>query len=156
MTLAGASCPTQYVIRPRTLPKRDLLDLAIDGRKHANKQTSFLERNMTIPDRRASLYQNFFTVRSSDLVGRLLARSRLGVGFVLAFALLVPVLFAQGTGATGSIQGSVTDPTGAVVPNAVIKITSNATGTTQTVSTTSAGTYNSGALIPGQYVIEVT
>src|SRR5215470_7961376 len=75
---------------------------------------------------------------------------------LLLFGLAVSTALAQGTGATGSIQGTITDPSGAVVPNATVKITSVATGRTQTVTTTSGGTYNSGALIPGEYVVEAT
>ena len=75
---------------------------------------------------------------------------------LLVIAMSASIALAQGTGATGSIQGTITDPSGAVVPNATVKITSVATGRTQTVTTTSSGAYNSGALIPGEYVVEAT
>ena len=54
--------------------------------------------------------------------------------FVVVFALLVAMSFgatklaAQTTVSQGSIQGTVTDPTGAVVPDAKITITNKATG----------------------------
>lgn len=57
--------------------------------------------------------------------------------------------------ATGSIQGSVTDPSSAVVTGAKITITNKATGQELTTTTTSSGTYSSGALSPGQYVVRV-
>ncbi|MGZ4856706.1 MAG: carboxypeptidase-like regulatory domain-containing protein, partial [Candidatus Angelobacter sp.] len=60
---------------------------------------------------------------------------------------------AQSTVATGSIQGTVTDPNGAVVPNAAITITNKATGQTSKLTSGSAGTYSSGALIPGEYEV---
>jgi Carboxypeptidase regulatory-like domain len=72
------------------------------------------------------------------------------------FLLLLPVaLSAQTTVATGSIQGSITDPSEAVVPGAKVLITEKATGHVITTTTTSAGTYTSGALIPGEYVVRI-
>src|SRR5882757_773952 len=57
---------------------------------------------------------------------------------------------------TGSITGQVTDPAGAVVANAKVTATSSLTGTTRTVSTTSAGLYNFPALSPSSYTVSVT
>ncbi|MGZ4844671.1 MAG: outer membrane beta-barrel protein, partial [Candidatus Angelobacter sp.] len=62
---------------------------------------------------------------------------------------------AQSTVATGSIQGTVIDPNGAVVPNAAITITNKATGQTSKLTSGSAGTYSSGALIPGEYEVRI-
>src|ERR1700694_5602896 len=62
---------------------------------------------------------------------------------------------AQTTVAQGSIQGTVTDPSGAVVSGARITITNKATGQVSTTSSSSSGTYNSGGLIPGDYVVRV-
>src|SRR6202050_5596083 len=62
-------------------------------------------------------------------------------------------LFAQSTVATGSIQGALTDPSGAVVAGAKITITNKDTGQLLHVTTSSAGTYNSGALVPGEYSV---
>jgi hypothetical protein len=62
-------------------------------------------------------------------------------------------LLAQSTTATGSIQGTLTDPTGAVVPNSSVTISNKETGETFAVPTSSAGTYNSGALVPGEYTV---
>jgi len=62
-------------------------------------------------------------------------------------------LFAQSTTAAGSIQGTLTDPSGAVVEGAKITITNKDTGQTLHVTTSSAGTYNSGALVPGDYAV---
>ena len=62
---------------------------------------------------------------------------------------------AQSTVATGSIQGTVTDPNGAVLPNAAITITNKATGQSSKLTSTSSGTYASGALIPGDYEVRI-
>src|SRR5215475_6256263 len=64
-----------------------------------------------------------------------------------------PVLVSQTTISTGSIVGTVTDPSGAVVSGAKITITNRATG--QVITTTSAGTYTSGALSPGNYQVRI-
>jgi hypothetical protein len=62
------------------------------------------------------------------------------------------ILFAQ-AGATGTILGTVTDTTGAVVPNAKVTVTNVATDVNfQTVSN-SAGDYQAPALNPGTYKI---
>jgi hypothetical protein len=73
----------------------------------------------------------------------------------LSALLLSPVAIAQTTVAQGSIQGSVTDPTGAVVGGAKITISNKATGQVSTTASSSSGTYNSGGLIPGDYVVRV-
>jgi hypothetical protein len=62
---------------------------------------------------------------------------------------------AQTTISTGSIVGTVTDPSGAVVPRASVIITRSDTGSMVTMNTSGAGFYNSGALIPGEYAVKV-
>jgi len=64
-------------------------------------------------------------------------------------------LWCQTTVATGSIQGMIVDPSGAVVPDAKITITDSDTGQVSHASSSSRGTYASGALIPGRYLIRV-
>jgi hypothetical protein len=72
----------------------------------------------------------------------------------LLFAVSSPYrVLAQSTVATGSIQGRLTDPSGAVVPGAEITITNKDTGQALDLTTSSAGTYNSGALVPGNYSV---
>ena len=80
--------------------------------------------------------------------------------FVLsaAFALLglARPLFAQTTVGTGSIVGTVSDPSGAVVIGAEITITNVATGQVVKLTTNSFGSFNSGALLPGNYKTQVS
>jgi len=79
----------------------------------------------------------------------------------MAFAGLFSVLFcampspSQTTISTGSIQGLITDPSGAVVSGAQISISNKATGRVITTKSTSAGAYTSGALTPGDYTLRV-
>ena len=84
--------------------------------------------------------------------------SRLSVRFTLvalvalSVLLLCSVAFAQTSVSNGSIFGTVTDATGAVVPNAKVTMT-GPTGQTVHATTSGAGTYSSGALIPGAYSV---
>ena len=61
-------------------------------------------------------------------------------------------MFAQ-AGATGTILGTVTDSTGAIVPNVKITVTNTATKVTFQTVTSSAGEYNAPALNPGTYTV---
>jgi Carboxypeptidase regulatory-like domain len=82
------------------------------------------------------------------------------IGKLILFAILAPYVFwavtplwAQSTTATGSIQGTLTDPSGAVVEGAKVTITNKDTAQALKVSSSSAGAYNSGALVPGNYSV---
>ncbi|MGA7886837.1 MAG: TonB-dependent receptor [Acidobacteriaceae bacterium] len=80
----------------------------------------------------------------------------------LAFTLL-PVLllaapraaFSQATTA-GSLSGTITDPSEAVIPGATVTITKPDTGYTQTVTSSSAGGYIFPDLQAGQYTLRVS
>ncbi|HYL69360.1 MAG TPA: carboxypeptidase regulatory-like domain-containing protein [Candidatus Limnocylindria bacterium] len=80
-----------------------------------------------------------------------------------AFALMLLALLlfsyqlarAQANVQAGSIQGTITDPQGAVVPDAKITITNKDTGAVTTTTTTSAGAFSSGSLTPGNYSVRV-
>src|ERR1700730_14172907 len=61
----------------------------------------------------------------------------------------------QATISTGSIQGQILDPKSAVVSSAKVTITNKDTGQKLTPAVTDAGTYNSGPVPPGEYVVRV-
>jgi carboxypeptidase family protein len=69
---------------------------------------------------------------------------------------LAPAGFAQTTIDTGTIVGTVNDPSGAVISGAQITITNIATGQVVELTTNSSGSFNSGALIPGNYKTQVS
>jgi hypothetical protein len=56
----------------------------------------------------------------------------------------------------GSIQGSITDPTGAKIPGALVTITSPDTGYTRSLQTDSSGFFSVGPINPGPYKVSVT
>jgi len=79
-------------------------------------------------------------------------------GWLLAFAGLLLFSFpllAQTTVSTGSIVGTVTDPSGAVVSGATVSVVNVATGQTISTKTNSSGAYTSGAVVPGNYKVQI-
>lgn len=66
--------------------------------------------------------------------------------------LWTPLLPAQSL-VSGGVTGTVTDPSGAVVPNATVSLKSNATGQTLTQTTSSSGVYRFQFLNPGTYTL---
>jgi hypothetical protein len=65
-------------------------------------------------------------------------------------------LLAQTTLSTGSINGTVTDQSGAVVSDAKVVITNLGTNQTINLTSNSAGAFSSGPLDPGNYKIQVS
>jgi hypothetical protein len=63
---------------------------------------------------------------------------------------------SQAQAVFGSIVGTVTDPSGAVIPNATIVVTDTAKGTSQTVQSNESGNYTVSRLIPDTYSIKAT
>lgn len=68
---------------------------------------------------------------------------------ILPLLLLASVGFGQGE--RGAITGTVTDQTGAVVPETEITVTNVATDVNFTAMSTGSGTYRVPALPPGNY-----
>lgn len=56
----------------------------------------------------------------------------------------------------GSLVGTVTDPSGAVVPRAQVKVTHGETGQTRTAETNETGGYVVPSIIAGHYTVEVS
>src|SRR5581483_11906069 len=75
-----------------------------------------------------------------------------GLFSLLLFAWAMPTL-AQSP--TGSIEGTVTDPNGAVVSGAKVTITEKATGRVITTTTNTSGHFEARALLPGQYSVKI-
>src|SRR5512146_2978458 len=75
------------------------------------------------------------------------------LGCAVLCILFAGCLFAQNN--TGTIQGSVTDPSGAVLSGAAITVRNMDTGSTATSRTTNAGVYSVPNLVPGRYSVTV-
>lgn len=79
-------------------------------------------------------------------------------GLVVALAVTMLVAFTGFLWAqtpTGSIRGSVVDPSGAVIPNASVKVTEAATGRLIELKTSSDGVFVAPLLLPGEYTVRV-
>ncbi len=80
----------------------------------------------------------------------------LASSLLLGFAGTAPALHAQATSVNGgSIQGTITDAAGGVLPGASVTIKSVETDLTRTLKTDSAGFYSVGPLNPGNYTVDV-
>ena len=76
--------------------------------------------------------------------------------FAAVFSLLILAAAAVAQGTTGNLTGTVTDPNGAVVPGASVKVTNSATNISRESTTDSDGNFAFQALQPGRYRVEVT
>src|SRR3984885_2614522 len=82
--------------------------------------------------------------------GRAIFRREIQLGFLLTFSLLftIPVV---GQLTTADILGTVTDSTGAVVPNATVTLNNLGTNEKRTTQSNSSGAYNFTLLPVGHY-----
>jgi hypothetical protein len=74
---------------------------------------------------------------------------------LLLFTLISVFAFSQST-TSGDITGTVTDPSGAVVPNAKVTATNDATAEAHTATSNGQGAYRLSFLKPGSYTISAT
>ena len=83
-------------------------------------------------------------------------RSTCSIGVALLVLMFAVSSWAQTTIGTGSITGTVTDPTGAVVSGAKVVITNTGTGQALNLAANAGGAYASGPLDPGPYKVQVS
>jgi len=74
---------------------------------------------------------------------------------VLLFLAMTPAVMTAQTAGEGTIQGTVTDGTGAAVPNATVTATNVGTNVTTVRTSTAAGLYNISPLPPGRYKVKI-
>jgi len=72
------------------------------------------------------------------------------------FFLLATNCILWGQGQVGTLNGTILDPAGAVVPGAAVVITNNATGEEHKATSTSAGAYTIPYVPAGTYMVRVT
>ena len=72
---------------------------------------------------------------------------------VVAISVIAISSFAQ---STATLSGTVTDPSGAVLPNASVKVHSIATGSDREIKTDGAGVYVVPSLQPGDYQVQAS
>src|SRR3954471_21309453 len=79
----------------------------------------------------------------------------LSLGFLILFTAAIAIGAAAQSLVSGDITGVVSDPSGAVIPNATVTLKSNGTGQTNNATTNPSGVYRFSLLTPGQYTVTV-
>src|SRR5215472_13865526 len=93
-----------------------------------------------------------YVLRGNMTVKRLIT----GVLALLVVAFMIaPSLMAQSL-VSGDLTGTITDPSGAVVPGATVTLKNTATGATRTVTSSAAGAYRFSLLPPGSYSVSAS
>ncbi len=75
--------------------------------------------------------------------------------FIFALVGLLCLATAWAQTPTGSIEGVITDPSGAVVPNAKVTVTETATGRVIPFTTNEIGAFVARNLLPASYTVKV-
>jgi len=75
--------------------------------------------------------------------------------FLIAMCSLGSSLFAQNTN-SGDVRGTVTDPSGAVIPGVTVMVKDVDKGVVKTFTTNGAGLYDTGPIVPDHYLITFT
>ncbi len=79
------------------------------------------------------------------------------LSLVIALAVtFLPVLQAQSRSTTASLAGTVTDSSGAIIPNATVKLTNPENGISRTASTSPTGEFSFALLVEGTYTLETS
>ena len=90
------------------------------------------------------------------MILRSITRAAFGVALLLSVAAAaVAPAAAQSLGGAGTVTGIVTDPNGAVVPGAVVKIENPVTGYSRTANTGTDGAFGFGDVPPNNYQLTV-
>src|ERR1700692_930322 len=77
------------------------------------------------------------------------------LGMLVCLLCLTPALLAQSS-STGTVSGTVTDSSGAVVADATVTLTGAATSSTRNTPTSDKGFYVFSSVDPGTYNVSIT
>src|SRR5665213_810586 len=79
---------------------------------------------------------------------------------IATLGLVIPVtqnsLHAQSRSTTASLSGTVTDPSGARIPKATVKLSNSTNGVNRLSATGASGEFSFALLVPGSYTLEVS
>jgi hypothetical protein len=103
----------------------------------------------------ASLMASTLQERLSSTKADCSPRRVLSLLLALLLCLVPAMTLVAQTGGEAGIQGTVTDASGAVVPNAAVTATNNATGIVSVRQTSSSGLYTISPILPGTYTVRV-
>src|ERR1700744_2623878 len=96
------------------------------------------------------------SVSSNLRDGRSCSTHRVACFLLLVLVSLLTFVGKSSAGTGGSISGTVTDPSGAIVARATVTAKNLETGITQTVATDAKGFYSFPALTIGHYDLEIS
>jgi hypothetical protein len=85
---------------------------------------------------------------------RYLLKTALSTSAAIALFAIALTMHAQST--TGTIYGTVTDPSGAAIPGCTVKAVDTATGVAQTTVTNGSGAYTFATVQPGEYLVSTS
>ncbi len=88
-----------------------------------------------------------------SVVGKTLPHLR---GVLLISAFVLAGILARAQSGSATLQGTITDPSGAVIPNAKIEIVAQLTGVTRTIVSSADGFYDASNLNAGRYRLTCT
>src|SRR6266853_5764021 len=81
---------------------------------------------------------------------------RLGLPVTLLTAVLLVATSGQSQTISSTLLGTVTDPSGNVIPRAAVVVTNESTGDQRSSTTDATGGFNFPSLLPGGYTVKVT
>jgi len=74
---------------------------------------------------------------------------------LFALSIVLPCAVSAQTAGTGALTVTVTDPSGAAIPGAAVKVSNPATGLTRSEVTAANGSYTFTLLPPGNYSVSI-
>ena len=83
-------------------------------------------------------------------------QTSLGILLFFALALIASPGIVLAQSGAGSIQGTITDSSGAVIPKASIQVVNQETGVASKAATNGVGFYQVPGLFTGNYVVTIT
>src|SRR5271169_423664 len=111
-------------------------------------RVSLNSSNLSRNDASAGISQPFYTLGGAK---RQLISFTCAVVLAASLLLANPAAHAQGVGASGSLSGTVSDPTGAVIPKGTVTAEDASRGLRLTANVDSNGQYRFTSLSPGTY-----
>jgi Carboxypeptidase regulatory-like domain len=85
-----------------------------------------------------------------------MVRKKRLAALVFTILFFISPMLVRAQSGTSSVQGTVTDSTGAVIPGASVILTNNATGVALNATSDSSGSYSFPSVLPGVYSLEIT
>src|SRR3954447_22711253 len=97
------------------------------------------------------------TQKAAGILGAIFPRMRVqshSRGLALLSLVFLSGILALAQGVSGRIVGTLTDSSGAVIPNATVSITNQGPGTVPRVTSNANGDYRADNLPPGSYQVK--